>query len=88
MYSSILELPTQVTNSLSPRDAEIWMDSYNKHWQDSPFKDEMGMLACRKAAWHDCAKLPSSFSYRITASVEDIDIDREIISALRVLLHL
>lgn len=78
MYQSIYELPTQVTSSLSESDSKVWMDAFNKAVRDSG-DSPMGVIKAREAAWRACKDLPSSFSFCITASVEDIDKDREVI---------
>lgn len=83
MYTSIMELPTQVTMSLDEDDAKAWMDAYNK---EDP-KTEEDTFKARKAAWKACKDLPSSFSFCAIASVEDIDRDGEIISVESVLKH-
>lgn len=78
MYQSIMELPTQVTASLSDEDAKVWMDAYNEAFKaDGASKD--AIQKARRKAWRACKDLPSSFSFCITASVEDVDRDREII---------
>ena len=75
MYSSILELPTQVRMSLDEDDQKVWMDAYNAQNPQDP--ESVG--EAKKMAWMACLKLPSSFSFDIIASVEAIDKMREII---------
>lgn len=75
MYSNIHELPSQVTASLDDDDAKIWMDTYNKL---NPQTEEE-IKDAKKSAWHKCKKLPSSFSFRIKASVDAVDKDKEVI---------
>lgn len=75
MYSSILELPTQVRMSLDEDDQKVWMDAYNA--QDP--QDPESTSIAKRNAWKACLKLPSSFSFDIIASVEAVDKMREII---------
>ena len=84
MYASILELPTEVQASLDPDDQRIWMDAYNA--QDP--QDPESVRAARRNAWHACEKLPSSFSFRITATVEAIDKAREVIDVTSLKKHM
>ena len=74
-YFSIQELPSQVTASLDDDDAKKWMEAYNK---EKPQTDEEVRLA-KKKAWKACSKLPSSFSFKITASVEVPDRQGEVV---------
>lgn len=55
------------------------MNEFNKSYSGLPPGPE-SVLKARRAAWEACKDLPSSFSFAIVASVEDIDRDREIIS--------
>ena len=75
MYTSIFDLPSQVRNSLDENDQKVWMDTYNSF---DPKNPASAYLAYKKA-WHACAELPSSFSFKIKASMDMIDKDREII---------
>ncbi len=75
MYQNVFELPNQVRNSLDESDQKTFLDAYNKA---NPKTTEEARAALRKA-WMACKDLPSSFSFKIIASVEDIDIDREIL---------
>lgn len=75
MYSSILELPTQVRMSLDEDDQKVWMDAYNAQNPQDP--ESVGRA--KRMAWMACLKLPSSFSFDIIASVEAIDKMKEII---------
>lgn len=77
MYTSIYELPTQVTSSLDARDSTKWMDTFNRTLGDKKSKADID--AARKAAWKAVRNAPTSFSFCIKASVEDVDKDREII---------
>lgn len=73
-YTSIAELPTEVRNSLDERDSERWMEEYNRLSKDG---DTRGAY---RQAWRACMTLPSSFSFKIMASVEDVDSDGEVIT--------
>lgn len=75
MYNSIYELPSQVLASLDEKDATIWMKRYNEL---NP-QTEKEVKSAKKEAWKACKNLPSSFSFKIKASVDAIDKDREII---------
>ena len=75
-YSSITELPSQVRMSLSDEDQEFWKDAYNSR---NPLTDDEARDA-RTYAWMQCKDRPSSFSFSAVASVEDWDVDNEIIS--------
>lgn len=75
MYSSILELPTQVRMSLDEDDQRIWMDAYNAQ---NPL-DPDSVSKAKRNAWRACLKVPSSFSFNIVASVGAIDKAREVI---------
>lgn len=75
-YSSIAELPSQVKMSLSDEDQEFWKDAYNSR---NPQNDDEARDA-RTYAWMQCKDRPSSFSFSAVASVEDWDVDNEIIS--------
>lgn len=75
MYNSIYELPSQVLASLDEKDATKWMEVYNSL---NP-KTEKEVKNAKKEAWKACKDLPSSFSFKIKASVDAIDKDREII---------
>lgn len=75
MYNSIYELPSQVLASLDEKDATIWMKRYNEL---NP-QTEKEVKNAKKEAWKACKNLPSSFSFKIKASVDAIDKDREII---------
>lgn len=75
MYSAISELPSQVRNALDDDDQKVWMESYNAC---DPKSDEE-VKEARKTAWRACKDLPSSFSFRIRASVDDIDKDNDIV---------
>lgn len=84
MYGSIYELPSQVTSSLDDVDAKVWMDTYNNLKPIS--KSEI--KKAKRAAWHACKNLPSSFSFKIKASMDMIDKDREIIDLDSIKKHL
>lgn len=84
MYSSIFDLPSQVTASLDDKDAKVWMDTYNK---ENP-KTKKEADKARRKAWRACKDLPSSFSFKIKASVDAVDKDREIIDVDSIAEHL
>ena len=84
MYSSIYDLPSQVRNSLDENDQKVWMDSYNQYDPQNP--DEA--YSAYKKAWHACAELPSSFSFKIKASMDMVDKDREIIDLESIKKHI
>lgn len=84
MYSSIFDLPSQVRNSLDETDQKVWMDTYNRF---DPQSADEAIMAYRKA-WHACAELPSSFSFKIKASVDAIDKDREVIDLASLKKHI
>lgn len=86
MYSSIYELPTQVTASLDERDAEAWMKAYNDACKDGA--TPLDVQACRRIAWEAVKNNPSSFSFCIKASIEDIDKDGEIIDVNSIKEHM
>lgn len=75
MYSNTFELPTQVRNSLDEDDQKVWMDTFNKCNPQTVGES----YEAYKKAWHACKELPSSFSFRIKASMDMVDKDREII---------
>ena len=75
MYGSVFELPSQVLASLDEKDATTWMNKYNEL---NP-QTEKEVKNAKKEAWKACKNLPSSFSFKIKASVDAIDKDREII---------
>lgn len=77
MFQNTYELPTQVRASLDEDDQEKFMEAYNL---ENPKTEEEAQKALRKA-WHACAKLPSSFSFKIVAAMDDIDRDKEMITA-------
>lgn len=77
MYQSIFELPSQVRASLDETDQSVWMAAYNKL---KP-KSEKDIRKAMKEAWHACEKLPSSFSFCIRATSEDIDNTQEVMDA-------
>lgn len=76
VYDTIFELPSQVRSSLDDKDQEVWRKTYNEY---SPSTEEEVLEASRKA-WRACKDLPSSFSFRAIASVEDVDRDGELIT--------
>lgn len=75
MYATIFELPTQVRNSFDEEDQQKFLEHYNSI--DPKTKDEVAQAL--KETWHACAKLPSSFSFEIIASADDIDNQHEVI---------
>lgn len=74
MIGSIAELPPQVRNSLDEHDQEVFLKAYN----EMDPKNEEEVAKARRMAWRVCKELPSSFSFRITASVEVVDNDRDL----------
>lgn len=75
MYSSIYELPSQVQACFDKNDQKVWMDTFNK----ANAKTEADIRKARVDAWKACMELPSSFSFKIIASADDLDKDKEII---------
>ena len=75
MYSNIYELPTQVTSSLDEEDCAKWMAVYNRLNPNNPRE----IKQAKREAWRACKDLPSSFSFKIKASVDAVDQDKEII---------
>lgn len=84
MYSSIYELPSQVTSSLDDEDATKWMEVYNAA---NP-KSAEEVKAAKRKAWRACRELPSSFSFKIKASMDTVDKDREVIDVDSVREHI
>lgn len=84
MYNTIYELPSQVLSSLDKKDATVWMEKYNSL---NP-QTEKEVKNAKKEAWRACKNLPSSFSFKIKASVDAIDKDREIIDLESVKKHM
>jgi signal peptidase I len=76
MYSNISELPTEVKNALDEDDCKIFLEKFN---EKNPQTEEEYRDAMRYA-WECCKNLPSSFSFDIIASVEDVDSDGELIT--------
>ena len=75
MFETIFELPSQVRSSLDEEDQEVFRKTYN----DLAPKTEAEVQEAMKKAWRACKDLPSSFSFNIIASVEDVDKDRDVI---------
>ena len=73
-YSNIEELPSEVRNSFDTDDMKVWMDEYNRLAKDND------VWTAYKGAWHACMTLPSSFSFKTMATVEDVDSDGELIT--------
>lgn len=84
MYNTIYELPSQVLASLDEKDATAWMEKYNSL---NP-QTEREVKNAKKEAWKACKNLPSSFSFKIKASVDAIDKDREIIDLESIKKHM
>ena len=84
MYSNIYELPSQVTSSLDDEDAAYWMEVYNSTNPKSPEE----VKEAKRKAWRACRERPSSFSFKIKASVDAVDKDREIIDVDSVREHI
>lgn len=75
MYQSIFELPTQVRAALDEKDQSQWMAVYNS----CDPKTRKEMESATRKAWHACENLPSSFSFRIRATMDEVDNDNEVI---------
>jgi len=86
MYTSITELPTQVTASLDDTDAQVWMYTYNSVIPENPTDEQV--IAARRRAWESVKTAPSSFSFCIKASVEVVDKDKEIIDVRSIIDHM
>lgn len=84
MFETIHELPSQVRSSLDEEDQEVFRKAYN---DESPKTAEEVKKAIRKA-WRACKDLPSSFSFKIIASVDAVDKDMEVIDIDSVKKHL
>lgn len=84
MYSTIFELPSQVRNSLDETDQKKWMAFFNEH----NAKTEEEVKKATRDAWFRCRNLPSSFSFRIKASVDAVDKDKEVITIDSVKKHI
>lgn len=84
MYQTIFELPSQVRSSLDETDQKKFLDVYNEM---DPRTEEETKEAMKKA-WRACKDLPSSFSFNIIATVEDVDKDRDIIDLESVKKHM
>ena len=84
MYSTIYELPSQVRNSLDEADQKKWMGFFN---EKDP-KTEAEVKKATRDAWYKCRNLPSSFSFRIKASVDAVDKDKEVITIESVKKHI
>ena len=75
MYQTIYELPSQVRSSLDETDQKVFLEAYNSKAPST----EAEVREAMKHAWRTCRTLPSSFSFNIIASVDDIDRDGEVI---------
>lgn len=75
MYQSIFELPTQVRASLDEKDQSQWMAVYNS----CEPKTRKDIEKATRKAWHACENLPSSFSFRIRATMDEVDNDNEVL---------
>lgn len=84
IYQTIYELPSQVRSSLDEKDQKVFLDAYN---EVAPQTEEETKKALKKA-WRACKDLPSSFSFNIIATVEDVDKDRDIIDVDSVKKHM
>lgn len=84
MYATIFELPSQVRNSFDEEDQQRFLEHYNSLNPQS--KEEVAKAM--KETWHVCSKLPSSFSFEIIASADDIDNQREVINIDSVKRHM
>ena len=84
MYQTIYELPSQVRSSLDEKDQKVFLDAYNEMAPQTEAETKKAM----KKAWRACKDLPSSFSFNIIATVEDVDRDRDIIDVESVRKHM
>lgn len=73
-YTDIAELPSEVRNSYDADDMQVWMECYNE------LAGTMSVQDAYRQAFRQCMTLPSSFSFKIIASVEDVDSDGELIT--------
>ena len=78
MYTSISELPTQVRNSLDEYSCKRWMQKYNEVLPKDATDSQV--LKARREAWEFVKNDPSSFSFNIIATVEQIDRQKELIT--------
>lgn len=84
MYQTIYELPSQVRSSLDEEDQKAFLAAYN---EAAPETEQETKDALKKA-WRACKDLPSSFSFNIIATVEDVDKDRDVIDIESVKKHM
>ena len=84
MYQTIFELPSQVRSSLDEEDQKKFLQAYNEL---DPRSEEDAKKAM-KHAWKSCKDLPSSFSFNIIATVEDVDKDMDVIDVESVKKHM
>ena len=84
MYATIFELPSQVRNSFDEKDQQRFLEYYNG--LNPKTKEEV--KDALKRTWHACSKLPSSFSFEIIASADDVDNQREVINIDSVKKHM
>lgn len=87
MYDSIYMAPSQVLSSLNDEDAQAWIDEFNKAIpKENPSLNDV--MAARRHAWFSVKDKPSSFSFCIKASVEEIDKQKEIITVDSIKKHM
>lgn len=79
--------PSQVLSSLNDEDAQAWVDEFNKAVpKDKPTMNDV--MAARRHAWFAVKDKPSSFSFCIKASVEEIDKQKELITVDSIKKHM
>lgn len=79
--------PSQVLSSLNDEDARKWVDAFNKALtKKDPSKADV--MAARRHAWFSVKDLPSSFSFCIKASVEEVDKQHELITVDSIKKHM
>lgn len=87
MYDSIYMAPSQVLSSLNDEDAKAWVEEFNKAIpKENPSLNDV--MAARRHAWFSVKDRPSSFSFCIKASVEEIDKQKEIITVDSIKKHM
>ena len=79
--------PSQVLSSLNDEDAKAWVEEFNKAIpKENPSLNDV--MAARRHAWFSVKDRPSSFSFCIKASVEEIDKQKEIITVDSIKKHM
>ena len=89
-YANIQELPSQVRASLDTQDAAVWMDTYNKKYEELIHDNDPATATklAQKEAWMSAKDLPSSFSVESWASVDAIDLDGEKVDIGSIINHI